>query len=187
MKRRRCWNIPTSWKPSPKNWPIPHASCATPMKKLTELSVQKDAFLSQISHELRTPMTSIRAFSEILMDGSDTDTDARHKYSAIIHGETIRLTRLLDDLLDLSVLENGQVNLNYQAANLGEILDQAVSASQAPKSGNFPIHRDPSHENLNLQTDPDRLGQVFINLISNAQKVLPGSAPGTAHHSAPAR
>ena len=146
-------------------------------EKLTELSVQKDAFLSQISHELRTPMTSIRAFSEILMDGSDTDTDARHKYSAIIHGETIRLTRLLDDLLDLSVLENGQVNLNYQAANLGEILDQAVSASQAPKSGKFPIRRDPSHENLDLQTDPDRLGQVFINLISNAQKYCQGAPP----------
>ena len=80
-------------------------------EKLTQLSVQKDAFLSQISHELRTPMTSIRAFSEILMSG-EMPAEMAAKYAGIIHDEAIRLTRLLDDLLDLSVLENGQVTLN---------------------------------------------------------------------------
>ena len=67
-------------------------------EKLTALSVQKDAFLSQISHELRTPMTSIRSFSEILMDGGDIASVERSRYSQIIHDETLRLTRLLDDL-----------------------------------------------------------------------------------------
>ena len=80
--------------------------------KLTALSVQKDAFLSQISHELRTPMTSIRSFTEILRDTEGLGQFEKTKYASIIHGETIRLTRLLDDLLDLSVLENGQVSLN---------------------------------------------------------------------------
>ncbi|MCO4826135.1 MAG: sodium:solute symporter, partial [Amylibacter sp.] len=73
-------------------------------KKLTQLSVQKDAFLSQISHELRTPMTSIRAFSEILRDTEAIGAEEKIKYATVIHGEAIRLTRLLDDLLDLSVL-----------------------------------------------------------------------------------
>jgi signal transduction histidine kinase len=81
-------------------------------EKLTQLSLQKDAFLSQISHELRTPMTSIRAFSEILTEG-DLPPEAVMRYGRIIHDEAKRLTRLLDDLLDLSVLENGAVQLTW--------------------------------------------------------------------------
>lgn len=74
-------------------------------EKLTQLSIQKDAFLSQISHELRTPMTSIRSFSELLRDGDMDPPEASRRFSSIIHDEALRLTRLLDDLLDLSVLE----------------------------------------------------------------------------------
>ena len=76
-------------------------------RKLTQLSEQKDAFLSQVSHELRTPMTSIRAFSEILRDEGQLSAQDQHHYAGIIHDEALRLTRLLNDLLDLSVLENG--------------------------------------------------------------------------------
>ncbi|WP_281856602.1 histidine kinase dimerization/phospho-acceptor domain-containing protein, partial [Litoreibacter halocynthiae] len=96
--------------------------------KLTALSVQKDAFLSQVSHELRTPMTSIRSFSEFLMEGG-MDEQAQARSAGIIHEESIRLTRLLDDLLDLSVLENGQVVLNVQTARLSDLLDRAVSSA----------------------------------------------------------
>ncbi len=147
-------------------------------EKLTELSVQKDAFLSQISHELRTPMTSIRAFSEILMDGKDMSPAEQRRYSSIIHDETIRLTRLLDDLLDLSVLENGQVTLNYQPANLHDLLERAVTATASAETGReIRIIRDEAAENIPLQTDPDRLRQVFINLISNARKYCDAPEP----------
>ena len=71
-------------------------------EKLTQLSLQKDAFLSQISHELRTPMTSIRAFSEILTEGNLPPETVIRNTGRIIHDEAKRLTRLLDDLLDLS-------------------------------------------------------------------------------------
>ena len=70
-------------------------------EKLTQISEQKDAFLSQVSHELRTPMTSIRAFSEILRDSDRLSGKEKVRYSSIIHDEAVRLTRLLDDLLDL--------------------------------------------------------------------------------------
>ncbi len=139
-------------------------------EKLTELSVQKDAFLSQISHELRTPMTSIRAFSEILGEGGLSD-DERARYAGVIHDETRRLTRLLDDLLDISVLESGSVQLALAEANLGEIIDRAVAtASAAPGARPFRILRNREAEDLVLQTDPDRLAQVFINLVTNARK-----------------
>ncbi len=139
-------------------------------QKLTQLSVQKDAFLSQISHELRTPMTSIRAFSEILTEGEfPAETVASH--GRIIHGEAVRLTRLLDDLLDLSVLETGTVQLNLGLARLGDMLDRAVSAaSQTRPDRSFEIVRKPATEEIFVLTDADRLVQVFINLISNARK-----------------
>ncbi|PTX56260.1 Na+/proline symporter [Litoreibacter ponti] len=144
--------------------------------KLTALSVQKDAFLSQVSHELRTPMTSIRSFSEFLMEGGMSD-EARKRHSSIIHDESIRLTRLLDDLLDLSVLENGQVVLNEQTANLRDLLDRAVASAGVADGGRIAVIRDPAQEGVLLKTDTDRLSQVFINLISNAQKYCSADAP----------
>jgi signal transduction histidine kinase len=146
-------------------------------EKLTQLSVQKDAFLSQISHELRTPMTSIRAFSEILMEG-DMPPAMAVNYATIIHDEAIRLTRLLDDLLDLSVLESGTVQLNLGLANLREMIDGAlVAASHTRPERSFVIHRDPPTEDIFLRTDGDRLKQVFINLVSNARKYCDADAP----------
>ncbi|SIO12107.1 Na+/proline symporter [Rhodovulum sp. ES.010] len=148
-------------------------------EKLTELSVQKDAFLSQISHELRTPMTSIRAFSEILMAGDGMSAEDMRNYSRIIHEESLRLTRLLDDLLDLSVLENGQVSLNAQPVALGELIDRAVAATGCLQGG-LTIRRDAAAEQVVLFTDGDRLSQVFINLISNARKYCDAAAPELA-------
>ena len=145
--------------------------------KLTRLSVQKDAFLSQISHELRTPMTSIRAFSEILTEG-DLPPEMVARNGRIIHEEAKRLTRLLDDLLDLSVLENGKVSLSLSLANLREMIDRAIQASEQVKpERDFAFVRDLAAENVFVRTDADRLTQVFINLISNARKYCDARQP----------
>jgi Na+/proline symporter/signal transduction histidine kinase len=141
--------------------------------KLTQLSHQKDAFLSQISHELRTPMTSIRAFSEILMEGGITE-EQELKYAGIIHDETIRLTRLLDDLLDLSVLENGQVTLSEVDVDLRDLIDRALMAAGP---GGMAVERDDATEAVVVRTDSDRLSQVFINLVTNARKYCDAAKP----------
>ena len=143
--------------------------------KLTALSIQKDAFLSQISHELRTPMTSIRSFSEILREG-DMPQDNLTRYAGIIHDEAIRLTRLLDDLLDLAVLENGQVELHEQTGQLSDLLDRAVGAAGL-HDGVLQVVRDRISEGITLSTDLDRLAQVFINLIANARKYCNAADP----------
>ncbi|MEO1639900.1 MAG: sensor histidine kinase [Pseudomonadota bacterium] len=143
--------------------------------KLTALSIQKDAFLSQISHELRTPMTSIRSFSDILREGGMNDAD-QARYAGIINAEAVRLTRLLDDLLDLSVLENGQVVLRDQTGRLPDLLDRAVDAAGVP-TGAMKIVRERSREDITLRSDLDRLAQVFINLISNARKYCDAEKP----------
>ncbi|UWQ19502.1 sodium:solute symporter [Jannaschia sp. M317] len=143
-------------------------------EKLTALAVQKDAFLSQVSHELRTPMTSIRAFSEILRSG-DLPAEESARYAGIILDESRRLTRLLDDLLDLSVLESGQVDLNAATVRLGDVLDRAVTASAS--GAGMRVLRDGAGEDLLIRTDPDRLAQVFINLITNAAKYCEAAEP----------
>lgn len=144
-------------------------------EKLTQLSIQKDAFLGQISHELRTPMTSIRAFSDILKsEGLSAEDQGR--YAGIIHDEAIRLTRLLDDLLDLNVLENGQVKLHRQTGVLRDLIDRAVSAGIGHEAA-IAIDRQREDEAVELDTDLDRLSQVFINLISNAQKYCDAKTP----------
>jgi len=147
-------------------------------EKLTELSVQKDGFLSQISHELRTPMTSIRAFSEILRDGRNLTAEQAHKYSSIILEESIRLTRLLDEILDLSVLENGQVALKRNKGRLGDLFERALAATSSYDNERpLIVLRDHSREDIALVTDLDRLSQVFINLVSNARKYCDAAAP----------
>jgi Na+/proline symporter/nitrogen-specific signal transduction histidine kinase len=145
--------------------------------KLTQVSEQKDAFLGQVSHELRTPMTSIRAFSEILRDSERLSNREKKKYSGIIHDEAVRLTRLLDDLLDLSVLENGQVSLNLQHAQLHDVLDHSIDAALAGEAVALVVRRDRGSEGVSMYTDLDRLNQVFINLIRNAQKYCDAETP----------
>ena len=149
----------------------------TANEKLTALSVQKDAFLSQISHELRTPMTSIRSFSEILRDSDVMSPSEKTKFASIIHDEAIRLTRLLDDLLDLSVLENGQVNLNIEQGDLAALVKKAMNAVSVGDAAGFEIDFETPSPALSLVTDHDRLCQVFINLISNAIKYCDAPKP----------
>lgn len=146
-------------------------------EKLTALSVQKDAFLGQISHELRTPMTSVRAFSEILMT-ADLSQEEREKFAGIIHAEAGRLTRLLDDLLDLSVMESGRAKMSFGVVNLHDLISRAlVSASATCPERVFTIDRDIPGEQLVVITDGDRLLQVLINVISNARKYCDAARP----------
>ncbi|MGB0661596.1 MAG: ATP-binding protein [Mangrovicoccus sp.] len=146
--------------------------------KLTELSVQKDAFLAQISHELRTPMTSIRALSEILMNDRSLSEEERAHFSGVIHAEALRLTRLLDDLLDLNVLEHGRVQLTLEDIRLSELLTRALTATSSVQ-GHAPLQvkRSLLDEAIILRTDADRLSQVFINIVANARKYCDGDPP----------
>jgi Na+/proline symporter/nitrogen-specific signal transduction histidine kinase len=139
--------------------------------KLTKLSQQKDDFLSQVSHELRTPMTSIRSFSAILMNDGELDQEQFARFSSIINDESRRLTRILDDILDLSFLESGRVKLSFESKNLGELMEQSINASCASfDRKKVDIDMPDTFYGITIETDTDRLSQVFINLITNAIK-----------------
>ena len=138
--------------------------------QLTELGAQKDAFLSQISHELRTPMTSIKSFAEILRETDDISSKESKRFVDIINAESQRLTRLLDEILDLSFLESGRVNWQLEPVELSFVIERSLASSEALRaSAEVIISRNVSAD-IMVTADFDRLAQVFINLISNAIK-----------------
>ena len=146
--------------------------------RLRELSAQKDAFLSQVSHELRTPMTSIRSFAEILRDQDGLEQADVQRFVKIIHEESQRLTRLLDEILDLSFLESGQVRLKLADLTLGDVVQGAVTSTEGLcKSQGVGLTVEPGHMDAHVAADFDRLAQVLINLISNAVKYGCGADP----------
>ena len=150
--------------------------------QLTELGAQKDAFLSQISHELRTPMTSIKSFAEILRETDNLSSEQSHRFVDIINTESQRLTRLLDEILDLSFLESGRVNWQLEAVNLNDAIDRSLFSSEGLQaSANVEIIRK-GDTDIVVAADFDRLAQVFINLISNAIKYGRAENPAITIH-----
>jgi len=147
-------------------------------ERLRTLDVQKDEFLSQVSHELRTPMTSIRAFSEILLGDDPVSEDERQRFIGIIQNESLRLTRLLDEILDISRLEAGTLDLP-----LGPIdPEAAIAAALGTVSGvarkhGVTMHREPGPDGMLVRANEDRLRQALINLLSNAVKYNAAAAP----------
>jgi signal transduction histidine kinase len=140
-------------------------------EQLKELDRLKDDFLSTISHELRTPLTSIRSFSEILSEPAGLPAEQAERYLAIIQSETQRLTRLLDTILDLTRLEQGQADWAMADIDPAATLEDAAAATGGlfrDAHGDVEVSIEPAERMVHA--DRDRLMQVFINLLSNAAK-----------------
>jgi Na+/proline symporter/nitrogen-specific signal transduction histidine kinase len=143
-------------------------------KRLKELDRLKDEFVSTVSHELRTPLTSVRAFSEILHDNEDMNPEERHKYLAIMVKETERLTRLINEVLDLAKIESGRADWYMENIDLTEVIKEAiVSTSQLFREKKVAIADLIPTFPINVFADRDRIMQVVINLLSNAAKFSP--------------
>ena len=138
-------------------------------ERLRRQDMQKDDFLSQVSHEVRTPMTSIRSFAEILLDTPPPDHAESARYLRIIHDESLRMTRLLDGILDLSALEDGDAPWALTPIDPEEALGNAIGICEGlAATAGAEIVRDDGAHGVRVRAEVDRLSQVFINLISNA-------------------
>jgi signal transduction histidine kinase len=137
-------------------------------KKLDQL---KSDFVSKVSHELRTPLTSIKGFAEILLSYQDIDLKTRQEFLSIINEESERLTRLINDILDISKIESGKTEWHIQPLSPSEIVVHAVKSVRAMAlEKNLPIVIDVPESLPKIRGDRDQLIQVLDNLLGNAIK-----------------
>ncbi|MGB5843469.1 MAG: ATP-binding protein [Anaerolineales bacterium] len=139
---------------------------------LIEVDRMKSEFVATVSHELRTPMTSIKGYVDILLMGvAGVLSDQQKRFLEVVQENTERLTILVNDLLDLSRIEAGQVNLNLQSLNLTELIDDVMLEINRltvaeNKTMMFDIQLPSDLPPIN--GDPERIRQILINLLGNA-------------------
>ena len=142
-------------------------------ERLTELDQLKDEFVSTVSHELRTPLTSIRAFSEILHDNPDLAVIERARFLGIVIKETERLTRLINQMLDLSRFESGSAQWHESLVDMQNVIEDTIAAtSQLFKERGVSLEARLPERVHTVLADRDRIVQVIVNLLSNAVKFI---------------
>ena len=160
---------------------------------ITELrrleKIRKD-FVANVSHELRTPLTSIKGYVEALLDGGKDDPTTAAAFMEIIMRQSNRLNLILDDLLQLSQIESGQVLFRREPVELRALLERTVAVIKplADKK-HHTIELSLPDEYVVVEGDEERLVQVFINLLENAVKYTPdqGRISMTIRHAAQSR
>ena len=134
---------------------------------------QKDEFLDTVTHELRTPITAIRAASEILHDDDEIPDEIKKQFLQNIISESDRLNRLIDKILDLEKFETGKQTINPEKHNLVNTIEKSIEPlQQLIKNKKIAIHIE-SKEKIFAYYDEDRIVQVITNLLSNAIKFCP--------------
>ena len=143
-------------------------------QQLQSLDRLKDDFMSSVTHELRTPLTSIRALAELMADDPQMDVAQRQRFLTIVVGETERLSRLVNQVLDLAKIESGHAEWHNTD------MDLCALARHAAQSLEHALHDQGTTLQLDLpsalpplRADADRLTQVLLNLLGNAAKFVP--------------
>jgi PAS domain S-box-containing protein len=138
------------------------------------IELLKDEFLALVSHELRTPLSSIVAHIELLLDDSLTDTQLRRQFTEVIDRNSVRLERLVGDLLFVAQLESADLTLSMTTVDIVAVAADAIEAAvpRAMQQG-VDVVLVVNHRVAPLIGDPGRLGQAIDNLVSNAIKYSP--------------
>ncbi|MHC4864006.1 MAG: ATP-binding protein [Planctomycetota bacterium] len=139
-----------------------------------EISQMKSDFVSHVSHELKTPLASITAYSEMLADGEANDEQTRKEFYAIIQNQAQRLNRLIEDILNTSRIESGLIKVDKKPVSLTILIEEQLQMIKGyaeekdiEVTGQKPIVFD------QVYVDRDMVSQVVVNLLSNAVKYTP--------------
>lgn len=140
-------------------------------QRLEELNALKSYFVSSVSHELKTPLTSIRMFAEILETAPDLPREKVTEYLGIIEGESSRLARLIDSVLDFAKIERGTKEYHFSEVRVNEVVDYVMRTM----AYQFQMNKCAVETHLDsrigtIHADPDALAEALINLLSNAIK-----------------
>ncbi|SHM06444.1 sensor histidine kinase [Flavobacterium xinjiangense] len=140
-------------------------------QELVNKDIQKDEFLDTVTHELRTPITAIRAASEILHDDDDIPEELRKQFLQNIISESDRLNRLIDKILDLEKFETGKQKIYLSKNNISKTVEKTLlSLKQLIKNKKIGIEFDEASKEIKAFYDEERIIQVIYNLLSNAIK-----------------
>lgn len=141
------------------------------LNRQLRLARQKTDFVSNVSHELKTPLTSIRMFSELLAEGRVKDPEKQRSYLGIITAETARLTRLINNVLDFARIERGEKKYKFQACDLANVVRETAETYRPNLEANgFRFECALPDSAVMVNGDRDALAQVVVNLLSNAEK-----------------
>lgn len=153
---------------------IASAELSAANAQLRTLDELKDDFMSSVTHELRTPLTAIRALSELMLDTPDMEGEQRQDFLRIIVGESERLGRLVNQVLDMAKIESGHAEWHSTDVDLRALVADAVKATaELARAKGAEIVLTAPAAVPSVKADPDRLTQVMLNLISNAAKFVP--------------
>lgn len=140
-------------------------------QELVNKDIQKDEFLDTVTHELRTPITAIRAASEILHDDNDIPEEVRKQFLQNIISESDRLNRLIDKILDLEKFETGKQKIYLSRNNISRTIKKTLeSLNQLIKNKKITLEFDDANKEIKAFYDEERIVQVMHNLLSNAIK-----------------
>ena len=146
-----------------------YSDLAIAHQELLGVDEMKTGFLANVSHELRTPLSSIRSFSELLL--SYDDPEVQHEFLQIINSESERLTRLVNDVLDITKIEAGRMDWHIAPVNLAALLQDSARTYVTLIEEHDLIFRQEIDEDLPMiYADRDRLQQVLGNMLNNAMK-----------------
>ena len=137
---------------------------------IRRLEKMRSEFVANVSHELKTPITSVKGFAETLLSGDVSDKETADQFLRIIYDESERLNRLITDLLELSKIEKQAMPLQITDVNVNEIINNSTQTiSKFARDKNITLHLpDDSAEPVHVEADKDRLGQIVLNLVANA-------------------
>ncbi|MBL7208730.1 MAG: PAS domain S-box protein [Dehalococcoidia bacterium] len=152
------------------------AVCA--IRDITELAKvdqMKTEFVSTVSHELRTPLTSIKGYVDLVVDGEAGEiTEMQRNFLGIVQSNTDRLVGLINDLLDISRIESGRLELNITTVPLDQVIREvAVSLHNQIEEKKLSLELAPPQGPIQVRGDRARITQVLTNLLSNAYKFTP--------------
>ncbi len=140
----------------------------TQLKKLEQ--TRKD-FVANISHEIKTPITAIKGFSDTLLEGALSDTEYAERFLTIIKSNSERINSLVDDLMTISKIELGVVKIEKSPVNVSEVVEHVLTLLRAKAAEkNLLLKKDLPDLELNVAADKDKLIQVLTNLVDNAIK-----------------
>jgi Na+/proline symporter/nitrogen-specific signal transduction histidine kinase len=143
-------------------------------EQLKSLDKLKDDFMSSVTHELRTPLTSIRALAELMRDDPEMPPGQREQFLGIVVAESERLSRLVNQVLDMAKIESGNAEWHNTDVDLRALIEHAVQTTAAAfreRGAVVDVHA--PAQVPTLRADPDRLTQVLMNLLGNAAKFVP--------------